>query len=92
MRELSHKDERKKGTPSIGKNKFVKYMRRHSPVKIKNYSNSNETYIVDKPQEMTAESQGFLSIIKINTRSNIESATQLEHTKLIDIKKSLRKF
>jgi hypothetical protein len=50
MRELSHKDERKKGTPSIGKNKFVKYMRRHSPVKIKNYSNSNETYIVDKPQ------------------------------------------
>lgn len=63
--------EKKLSTPSIGKNKFIKYMRRHSPLKLRSYAN-NETYFTEKAPESTPEPQGFLSIIKINTRSNIE--------------------
>jgi hypothetical protein len=71
--------DKKRKTPSIGKAKFVKYLRRHSPLKAKNYlpTNSNDTYVTEKG-EPGPESQGFLSIIKINTRSHIESTPQLD--------------
>ncbi len=50
------------------------------------FSTSNDTYITEKVQEAASESQGFLSIIKINTRSNIE----YDMAKSVETKKSLR--
>ena len=43
--------EKKKSMPAIGKNQFLRYMRRHSPIKLRNYCTSNETYIMDKTPE-----------------------------------------
>lgn len=48
-------------------------MRRHSPIKLRNYYTSNETYIMDKSPEPYQEPQGFLSIVKINTKSHLDS-------------------
>lgn len=48
--EILHRenDNKKKTMPVIAKNQFIRYMRRHSPNKLRNYHTSNETYIMDK--------------------------------------------
>lgn len=63
-------------------------MKRHSPLKLKSYfPTNNDTYVTEKGEP--PESQGFLSIIKINTRSNIESTPILD-SKAMDSKRSQR--
>ena len=59
--------------PSIGKPTYNKYLRRHSPLKLRNYCTSNDTYFLEKSNESYNESHGFLSIVKINTRSQLDS-------------------
>lgn len=42
--------DKKKSMPNIGKNQFVRYMRRHSPLKLRSYCTANETYVMDKTE------------------------------------------
>lgn len=56
-------------------------MKRGSPLKLKNYCTANDTYFLEKSPEAAQESQGFLSIVKINTQSYIQSTSdQLRKT------------
>lgn len=55
-------------------------------MKTKTFFTTNDTYVTEKLPEAVSQSQGFLSIIKINTRSNI----QYDMAKSLEAKKSLR--
>ena len=39
--DITRKLEKKKSMPAIGKNQFLRYMRRNSPLKLRNYCTSN---------------------------------------------------
>ena len=76
--------DKKKSMPTITKNHLIKYVRRHSPLRLKN-NHSNETYIMDKPSEVYPEPQGFLSIVRINTKNQLDSSGQADNSRKVSI-------
>ena len=93
-KEYNGKDsDKKKNSTSISKVKYNKFVKKISPSKQNSFLPSSQTCIVKKSNEAQSESQVFLSIIKINTKSSPDNAKYHIETKISrPTKKILRRI